>query len=369
MADRDLDHFHSWLLQYRPIAGEKAPHMVRWVERFLRSQRGQHFADWRDAQRSFLTDLGESELQAWQIRQAGDAITLYCGQYCVRNETASLPSPNSTPPAAPSELLKEMARLLRLRHYAPRTERTYLGWARRFFQHRAPSPQTPTPEELKAYLSYLATDRRVASATQNQAFNALLFLFRHVIGTDVGDMGSSIRARRGPKLPVVLTLDETRAILGQLQGTMRLMLETLYGGGLRVSELVELRVKDIDLEPPALTVRGGKGDADRITLLPDRVVTDLRRHLQKVGRLHQRDLHAGLGRAPLPGALSRKYPGAATELGWQFVFPSSRLAMDEDHMVRRWHVSVASVQKAMKKAVRAAGVSKSASVHTLRHSF
>jgi integron integrase len=268
-------------------------------------------------------------------------------------------------------LLVELERLLRLRHYARRTQRAYLGWARRYLRYLGNGRSTPpTPEDAKAFLSHLATHGRVSASTQNQAFNALLFLHRHVLCIDLGDMAATVRARRGQKLPVVLSIDEVRAILAQLTGTRRLMVEMIYGGGLRLSELRQLRVKDIDFDASTIAVRSGKGDKDRVTLLPQRLQPVLREHLQKVRTLHERDLTAGAGEALLPDALRRKYPNAGREWAWQFAFPSSKLAVDaETKTIRRWHVAGATVQKAMKAAVRKAQITKPASVHTMRHSF
>ncbi|MBT3341376.1 MAG: integron integrase [Gemmatimonadetes bacterium] len=261
-----------------------------------------------------------------------------------------------------------MGRLMQLRHYSPRTESCYVGWARRFLQHQQPD-SAPTAEDVKAYLSHLATRRNVSASTQNQAFSALLFLCRHVYHIELQDMGSTVRARRGSKLPVVLSVEETKSILCQLQGVTRLMLELVYGGGLRVSEVVGLRVKDLDFDAHSVTVRSGKGDHDRTTFLPQRVATDLRRHLERVKRLHVRDLAAGVGEVPMPSALARKYPHAGKEWAWQYVFPSRKLALDETGIIRRWHVSTSAVQKAMKAAVRKSGIAKMAGVHTLRHGF
>lgn len=375
MADsqpRGRDQFASWLRAGRLVPDKRIPFVVDWVQRFLRFRHSRSRTEvWRDSLQAFLCDLGKGQAESFQLRQAAEAVTLYFGQYRVQKDPPAPPEEPAEPPPPrePREILKEMERLLRLRHYSPRTERTYLGWARRFLQYAAQSGQAPGARSVAAYLSHLATVRDVASATQNQAFNALLFLCRHVLGVDLGDMGQAVRARRGPKLPVVLSVEEVRAVLGQLQGVNRLILELVYGGGLRVGEVVELRVKDLDFDAGAVTVRAGKGDTDRTTLLPARVTDELRRHLSRVQRQHTRDLDAGAGKAPLPRALRLKYPGAEREWAWQFVFPAQALRRDDDGTIRRWHVTTAAVQKAMKRAVRASRVGKNASVHTLRHSF
>ena len=267
-------------------------------------------------------------------------------------------------------MLAEMRRLLRLRHYAPSTERSYLGWSRRFLRYVGRSGEhVPTGEDVQAYLSHLAIRRNVSASTQNQGFNGLLFLCRHVLMEELGDLGATVRARQGRKLPVVLSQEETRAVFDELRGKHRLMLELMFGGGLRIGELVRLRVKDLDFEAGRVTVRAGKGDKDRVTFLPKRLVPELRRHLDEVKALHARDTAAGAGEAPLPDALERKYPNAGREWAWQFVFPSSKLDVDEGGTVRRWHMAPASLQKAMKEAVRRSGIAKPASVHSLRHSY
>lgn len=398
--DGAVSDFAGWLRQRRLAPEHRIPHFERWVERFLRFSRTRPPESWSDSLRVFLEDLAEGQAPDWQIRQAADAVSLYCGQFrrvaaplaagdptpgrAQGNPVTKLPATTETlrtpavapppltpgpdtPPAAP---LAEMERLLRLRHYARRTQHAYLGWARRYLRYLGDGrPAPPTPEDTRAFLSHLATHGRVSASTQNQAFNALLFLHRHVFCIDLGDMAATVRARRGQKLPVVLSIEEVRAILAQLTGTRRLMVELIYGG-LRLTELTQLRVKDLDFDASTITVRSGKGDKDRVTLLPQRLQPDLREHLKKVKDLHERDLAAGAGEAPLPDALRRKYPNAGREWAWQFAFPSLKLAVDsETKTIRRWHVAGATVQKAMKAAVRKAQIAKPASVHSMRHSF
>jgi len=412
MLDNGLSGFGNWLWRRRMVPEQRIQHYEDWVGRFLRFRRARPAEAWHDTLRVFLEDLGEGQMDGWQIRQAAEAISLYCGQFLPSASThagrpalpgkasplpsrpveaAQIPSPRtplaaSFPPGAPSPSparpapdsaadpavhLAEMQRVLRLRHYSHRTQRAYLGWARRYFRYLGPArAKSPAAEDVKAFLSFLATRNRVSASTQNQAFNALLFLHRYVLCIELGDMGATVRARRGQKLPVVLSIDEVRAILAQLSGTRRLMIELIYGGGLRLSELLQLRVKDIDFDAGTITVRSGKGDKDRATLLPQRLYPVLREHLRKVKALQERDLAAGAGDAPLPDALRRKYPNAGREWGWQFAFPSAKLAMDDEtKTIRRWHVSGATVQKAMKAAVRKAQIAKPASVHSMRHSF
>ena len=395
----ELAAYEEWLRERRVAPDLRVPYFARWVERFLRLRDGRPREVWHDTLEVLLEDLGNGHYKPWQVRQAADAVTLYCGQFCERMATHAAPERNAPsqrgaegkgPEGGVStvvgqgtrtdgageelthaQMLAEMRRILRLRHYSPSTERSYLGWTGRFLRYVGRSGEyVPTTEDVQAYLSYLAVRRNVSASTQNQAFHAVLFLCRHVLMLgDLGDLGGTVRARQGRRLPVVLSPEETRAVFAELKGKHRLMLELVYGGGLRVGELVRLRVKDLDFDACTVTVRVGKGDKDRVTFLPKRVVPDLERHLGEVRALHERDLRAGAGEAPLPDALERKYVNAGREWGWQFVFPSSKLDVDDEGTVRRRHVTTAALQKAMKQAVRRSGIAKPASVHSLRHSY
>ncbi len=374
MGDPRLREFALWIRERRLAADHRVPFLLRWVDRFLALQARMPATPWKVALETYLEDLEREGARDWQIRQAGDAISLYFNQFgsvAAESFSAAVNGRTGASVNEPEAALCEMRRLMSLKHYARSTMRSYLGWAERFLDYLAPGRATlPCSADAKAYLSHLATRRNVAASTQNQAFNALLFLYRNVFGIELHDMGNALRARRGRKLPVVLSVDETRAVLGELGGTRRLMLELLYGGGLRLSELVQLRVKDLDLDGGSITVREGKGNNDRLTLLAKRLVPDIREQIEELRSVHEADLLAGAGEAPLPHALDLKYPNAGREFGWQFVFPSRKLEPDADRgVIRRWHVSPATVQKAMKGAVRRAGIAKPATVHTLRHSF
>ena len=364
--------FANWLREKGMAPDRQIHFLVRWVERFIRLWRTRPGDAWPDVQRVFLANLEGGQIPDWQIRQAADAVSLFCGQFraLTRPEREGIAA-SSAEPLNPWKALTEMRRLLELRHYARSTVRSYLNWARRYLQYVArQGDAVPSSGDARAFLSHLATRARVSASTQNQAFSALLFLHRHVFGEDLGDMSTTVRAKRGRKLPVVLTLDEVRVVLAQLRGKLCLMLELIYGAGLRLSELVRLRVKDIDFEAASVTVRCGKGDKDRTTLLPASLRDPLRKHLQQVKVLHEKDLAAGAGEAPLPNALKRKYPNAGREWAWQFVFPSAKLTLDHaTKQICRWHVSPATVQKAMRTAVQRSGITKQASVHSLRHSF
>ncbi|MDR7523755.1 MAG: integron integrase [Armatimonadota bacterium] len=260
---------------------------------------------------------------------------------------------------------------VRARHYSRRTEEAYIAWVRRYILfHGKRHPAEMGAAELTQFLTSLAVQGNVAASTQNQALSALLFLYREVLGQEVPWLHDLVHAKRPRQLPVVLTRDEVRVVLGHLQGVPRLMALLLYGAGLRVLECSRLRVKDIDFARNQIIVRAGKGVRDRVTLLPAAVKADLARHLERVRRQHERDLARGAGWVELPGALMRKYPNAGREWGWQWVFPATRFYVDRvTGQRRRHHLHETVLQRAVREAVRRAGIARSATCHTLRHSF
>lgn len=271
----------------------------------------------------------------------------------------------------PPRLLDQVREAIRLRHYSIRTEQAYTDWIRRFILfHGKRHPREMGAAEVERFLTHLAVEGRVAASTQNQALSALLFLYRTVLKVDLPWLGEMTRAKRPGRLPVVLTVEEVRRVLARIDGQQGLMADLLYGAGLRLLECVRLRVKDLDFEMRQITVRDGKGEKDRMTMLPQSVLEPLRAHLEKVKVLHAHDLEEGFGEVYLPYALDRKYPDASREWGWQYVFPAAGRSVDpRSGKERRHHVDEQTLQRAMKKAVRAAGLTKPASCHTLRHSF
>jgi len=260
---------------------------------------------------------------------------------------------------------------LRARHYSRRTEEAYVAWMKRYiFFHGTRHPAEMGAAEVTRFLTSLAVDGHVAAATQNQALSALLFLYRDVLEIDLPWLDGMVRAKRPERLPIVLTRGEVRAVLQRLAGVPRLMACLLYGAGLRVLECCQLRVQDIDLATNQIVVRGGKGDKDRVTMLPAIVKADLTPHLEAVRAQHQGDLAAGAGWVELPTALLRKYPNAGREWVWRWVFPATRVYRDRlTGQRRRHHLHESVLQRAMKAAVYHAGIAKRASPHTLRHSF
>jgi integron integrase len=281
-------------------------------------------------------------------------------------------SPQVSADAAARPRLRQLLReAIRRRNYSRRTEQSYWFWIRWFIRHNGiRHPVQMGGAEVEAFLSWLATERNVAAATQNQALSALLFLYKELLGQDLPWFKSLVRAKRPVRVPAVLSRAEAQRLLAQMQGTKWLMASLLYGAGLRQIECLQLRVKDVDFAYRQVLVRDAKGAKDRVTMLPEQAVQPLQAHLGRVRALHQRDLAAGHGEVSLPYALARKYPRAGYEWGWQFMFPSGVLSTDPDSGVtRRHHVFPDTLGRAVKAAARAARIVKPVSCHTLRHSF
>jgi integron integrase len=268
-------------------------------------------------------------------------------------------------------LLDQVREIIRRKHYSIRTEGAYINWIKRYILfHDKRHPAEMGAQELEQYLNYLAAQKNVSSSTQNQALSALVFLYREVLKLDLEWMDNLERAKKPARLPVVLSEEESRHVLAHLDGRNWLMASLLYGAGLRLMECVRLRVKDVDFQYRQITVRDGKGQRDRVTMLPESSHEVLKRHLEKVRLLHQRDLADGYGETFLPYALERKYKNANREWDWQYVFPAAKTSRDpRSGKLRRHHVDEKSLQRAVKNAVRAARINKPATCHTFRHSF
>ena len=285
-----------------------------------------------------------------------------------------LPSPGvaeAGPGAAPKpRLLDRMREALRLRRYSRRTEEVYVAWARRFILfHGKRHPSELGAPEVTGFLTSLAVDGHVAASTQNQALSAVLFLYREVLHKDIEPILLS-SAKRPERLPTVLTRDEVLRVIAQLQGIHKLMAQLLYGSGLRLMDCVRLRIKDIDFDYRAITVRDGKGEKDRVTPLPESVIPDLKRQVERARLLHEEDLAAGFGEVYLPYALEVKYPNASRELIWQYLFPAPKRSLDpRTGLERRHHLDSSGLQRAVKMAAQKAGIKKRVSCHTFRHSF
>jgi integron integrase len=277
----------------------------------------------------------------------------------------------------PPKLLDQVSARLRVKHYSLRTEKSYLDWIKRYILHHGKRhPLEMGAVEVEDFLTHLAVARNVSASTQNQAKSALLFLYKEVLGVDLPWLDNVTQAKTPKRLPVVLTQAEVQAILTRLDGSMWLIVSLLYGSGLRVMECLRLRVKDVDVARREILVREGKGFKDRVTMLPTSLVQPLQAHLARVKGLHEQDLAKGYGAVYMPQALGKKYPYAATDWAWQYVFPSAKLSVDprsvnesEQGVTRRHHVQDQAIQRAVRQAVINAGITKPATPHTLRHSF
>ncbi len=270
----------------------------------------------------------------------------------------------------PKKLLDQMSDAIRIKHYSYRTEESYLDWVRRFILfHNKRHPNDMGAPEIQAFLTYLATQCNVAASTQNQVLSAILFLYREVLHKEIEPILLS-SAKRSERLPTVLTREEALAVIHHLGGIYKLMAQLLYGSGLRLMDCLRLRIQDIDFEHRTIIVRDGKGEKDRVTPLPDSVLPDLRRQIERVRLLHEEDLVAGCGEVYLPYALEKKYPHAARELIWQFLFPASKCSLDpRTGKERRHHLDATGLQRAVKAAAKKTGIQKRVSCHTFRHSF
>jgi integron integrase len=270
------------------------------------------------------------------------------------------------------KLLDQLREVLRLRHYSIRTEQSYCDWVKRFIRfHNMKSREqmNPAEEKIELFLSDLAVNGKVSASTQNQAFNALLFVYREVLHQELNHI-NALRADRPARLPVVLTPGEVKRVLSAMSGTPQLIVKLLYGSGLRLLEVLRLRVKDVDFEMRQITVRDGKGAKDRFTVLADGVVAPLHEHLARVRLTHEEDLREGNGAVYMPGALDRKFPKAAKDWRWQYVFPAQGFSRDpRSGAIRRHHVDEATVSKAIRAAVARVGINKRVTSHTFRHSF
>lgn len=268
-------------------------------------------------------------------------------------------------------LIDQTRNVLRVFHYSIRTEENYIQWIKRFiFFHNKRHPKDMGEKEIRSFLTHLAVDKHVSASTQNQALSAILFLYKRVLELDLDWIDNVVRAKRPKRLPVVLSKGEVNAILNAITGVNGLIVKMLYGTGMRLMEVMRLRVQDIDFEQNQIIVRSGKGDKDRITMLPEILIDELKQQLAYVRDVHKKDLSEGFGRVYLPFALDRKYPGAGVDFGWQYCFPSKKLSTEpRTGRVGRHHLYEQNIGRAIKSAARKVGVEKRVSSHTMRHSF
>lgn len=364
-----LTIFGQFLIDKERLQEKYVPYYVKWVSdcyRYFNEPETQPLTNEQRAQ--FLKRLADNS-EDWQVRQAERALRLYDFFLLrkMKEEAGSAPGE-----AADWLLVEERTKeALRLRHRSLSTEKTYLSWLRQFRGFvKERQPFTLEGKDLQAFLSHLAVERKVSASTQNQALNAIIFLYRHVLEKDLEGQLDAVRARQTHRLPVVLTPREIDMIFRGMSGLNRLMARLIYGCGLRIHECLRMRIKDIDFERGLVVVRAGKGDKDRQTMLPEALTGELSDHMNTIRELHETDRKNNVAGVQLPDALERKYPNAGKEWPWFWLFPAQALSIDPiSNIVRRHHVHPSSLQKAFKLAVLNAGVTKHVSVHTLRHSF
>jgi integron integrase len=361
-----LDRFQEYLEKNGSIGPKQIPYYIKWVKDcYALTSISTEIALSQDQRKQYLEKLNSSR-EEWQVKQADQALRLYL---FFLSRVASHPVPSNDVDKQWEVAREEMVKVLRLRHMSLNTEKTYITWSRQFQKYINKSPADLSTADIRDYLSYLAAERKVAAATQNQALNAILFLFRHALHKKVEDL-DAVRARKRRRLPVVFSVQETAKVFDNLTGMAKLMAQLTYGCGLRLAECLNLRIHDIDMERGIVTVRSGKGDKDRTTIFPDKLKDDMIAHLATIRNLHDSDRSQGVPGVYLPNALERKYPNAGTEWGWFWVFPAPGLAVDPRSLViRRHHQHPFIFQREFKSAVQQSGTTKRATVHTLRHSF
>ncbi len=348
-----------------------------WARQFATclSDRPLHLATRDDADR-FLTTLASTpRISAWQVEQATDALTILLGGVFGQEWARTIRIPASPPPPdvplpGGDDPIEQLRYAIRCRRYSARTEESYVFWVSRFLAFCRDSGIERDGDSVRAFLEHLVMEDQMSSSTQGLALNALVFHFKHVVGTPFGDLGEFQRSKRPRKLPVVLGREEVRRLLDAVEAPYRLPAALLYGGGLRLMEALRLRVKDIDLDRRQISVRDGKGQKDRITVLPDRWRERLAAHLVEIRKTHARDLELGYAGTTFWPALERKYPAAPREWAWQYVFPASRLCVDPaTGKARRHHLHETALQRAVRFAARKADIAKPVGCHTLRHCF
>ena len=364
-----MEKFKSYLITSKLTDEKKAGFYLSWVTRFFEfcNKNPEDSVAQEEIER-FLKYLSGNR-EDWQVKQASDAIQLY-QYYKERKKTEKIKE--SLELNAQWKLIAEsMHKILRLMHRSYRTEQAYIGWVRQFYRFmKGRSPYSLESRDVKDFMTHLAVEHNVAISTQNQAFNAILFLFRHILDKKIDDISDAIRARKIRRLPVVLTKPEIERLLNQMSGVSLLMAKIIYGCGLRLRECLQLRVKDIDFERKAVTICGDKGDKDRETVLPESIKENLREQLNKARKIYDRDRKNNIPGVQIPNALGRKYPNAGKEWVWFWLFPSSTLSADPlTKTIRRHHAHEGNLIREIKKAGIKAKVAKRITAHTLRHSF
>ena len=364
----ELSDYQEYIVKNGFVNDAKSEYYKNWVKNYLRLKISEKISE-NDRIRQYREILERDETrEKWQVDQAIHAVELYLNLF-LKSGDSRLALMESFPDA--KWLFSKFKEIIRLKHYSYRTEQTYSDWIKRYLEYSVANKYDYREgATVKQFLSWLAVKHEVAASTQNQAFNSLLFLFRYVLEKDLNDIKGTVRAKVRRNLPVVLSVDEVKRLFSRLEGTRKLLLEFIYGCGLRISELVRLRVQDIDFENGMVRIIDGKGGKDRAVALPLKLVEPLREHLKKVKELHEADLAIDCGEVYLPPSIAKKNPAAGKEWKWQYVFPSRNISVDpRSGKRRRHHILEKSIQDTMKKGIEKAGIAKRATVHTLRHSF
>jgi len=348
------------------IPQSKIPYYISWVSKFRAFCRENNRNGDSDAIEPFLRSMAQT-YEPWQADQAEQAVKLHF--YVNRTEKSI--STDTGNDAAWKEASEKMVNVLRLQQKALSTERSYLKWIRDLYTFsKGKHPAKLVEKDVADFMTFLAVEKNVASSTQNQAFNAVVFFFRYILEKELENVSHSVRAKPRKSLPIVLTKEEIERVFSSMDGVYLLMARLIYGTGIRLRECLRLRVQELDFERSVLTVRGGKGDKDRQTVLPESLHADIKAHLDQIRDVFEQDREDEVPGVFLPKALERKYPEAGKEWGWFWVFPAKSLSVDpRAKIVRRHHLLPSNLQKLFKKAVRESGIVKRATIHTLRHSF
>jgi integron integrase len=365
-----LEPFKNFLSLKGKVNDKYIPFYLKWVTegyRFLDIPLTQPITNEQKSQ--FLKRLSKNH-EDWQVNQADNALRLY-GYFLSSQQSDKSDGIQETLINDWKAVEEKTIEAIRLRHRSYSTEKTYIAWLRQFQGFvKSKELKNLDGKDIQDFLSYLAVERKVSASTQNQALNAIVFVYRHVLEKDIEDQINSVRARQKRRLPVVLTIKEVNNIFDEMSGLYCLMVKLIYGCGLRLQECLSLRIKDVDIEQGIVIVRSGKGDKDRRTVLPESLKDDLLHHISSVRDIYEQDRRDNTNGVYLPGALDKKYPNAGKEWGWFWLFPAKDLSIDpRSRIVRRHHLHPASLQRAFKDAVIKAGITKQASIHTLRHSF
>ncbi len=363
-----MDEFTNYLLSKAIVPQKQVRYYVSWLKTFFRligKDPSENVSS--EEINQFLKNLAKRS-EGWQVKQAEQAIRIF-RYYQGRQKAPAIPDGSAHQQWKIAS--QEMRNMIRLKQLSLKTEKTYFSWLRQFYGYlKGASPYSLDDTHITNFLTHLAVERNIAASTQDQAFNALLFFYRHVLDKEVSHLGDVVRSKKRKWLPVVLTRDEVSRLFENMQGVSRLMAKVIYSGGLRLQECVRLRVKDIDFERDTLVIKFAKGNKDRETLLAGSIREDLKNHLEKVKALYDLDRENDTPGVEMPNALDRKYPNAGKEWPWQWVFPSQTLSKDpRSKIIRRHHVHSSNLQKQIKTAAFKAGIAKRVTTHTLRHSF